>query len=156
MKTVNNILQQKRELAKLGGGKARLKKQHDKGKLSARERIEVLLDENSFFEIDMLVRHRCHDFDMQKERILTDGVITGHGKIDGRKIIIYSQDFTIYGGSLSEACAEKICKAMDTAMKIGVPIIGINDSGGARIQEGVVSLGGYAEIFLRNTIVTMN
>ena len=154
MKTAHKKLQVKRKTAKLGGGTSRIKKQHDKGKLSARERIDILLDKNSFFEIDMLVQHRCHDFNMHKDRILTDGVITGHGTIDNRRVIVFSQDFTVYGGSLSEACSEKICKAMDMAMKIGVPIIGINDSGGARIQEGVVSLGGYAEIFLRNTMAS--
>ena len=154
MKTAHKKLLTKRKAAKMGGGSSRIKKQHNKGKLSARERIDLLLDKDSFFEIDMLVQHRCHDFNMHEERILTDGVITGYGKIDDRKVIIFSQDFTVYGGSLSEACSEKICKIMDMAMKIGVPIIGINDSGGARIQEGVVSLGGYAEIFLRNTMAS--
>ena len=154
MKIATKVLKEKREKAKLGGGKARLKKQHDKGKLSARERIEILLDKNSFIEIDMFVRHRCHDFNMEKEKFLTDGVITGHGKINGRQVVVFSQDFTIFGGSLSEAYAEKICKIMHMAIKIGVPIIGINDSGGARIQEGVVSLGGYADIFLKNTLAS--
>jgi len=147
-------LDKMRAKAKDGGGKARIKKQHDKGKLTARERLELLLDKGSFTELDMFVRHRSHDFNMDKDCILTDGVITGYGTIDGRKVMVFSQDFTIFGGSLSEAFAEKICKIMDMAMKIGVPIIGLNDSGGARIQEGVVSLGGYADIFLRNTLAS--
>ncbi|SVE31737.1 uncharacterized protein METZ01_LOCUS484591, partial [marine metagenome] len=113
-----------------------------------------LLDSGSFYELDMFVRHRSHDFSMEKNRFLTDGVITGYGTIDGRKVVVFSQDFTVFGGSLSETFAEKICKVMDLAMKIGVPIIGLNDSGGARIQEGVVSLGGYADIFLRNTLAS--
>ena len=143
-----------RTRAKVGGGKDRIKKQHDKGKLTARERIQLLLDKGSFTELGMFVRHRSHDFSMEESRFLTDGVITGYGTIDGRKIVVFSQDFTIFGGSLSEAYAEKICKVMDIALKIGVPIIGLNDSGGARIQEGVVSLGGYADIFLRNTLAS--
>ena len=143
-----------RAQAKCGGGKERLKKQHDKGKLTARERLELLLDRGSFNELDMFVRHRSHDFNMEETRFLTDGVITGYGTIDGRKVVVFSQDFTIFGGSLSETFAKKICKVMDMAMKIGVPIIGLNDSGGARIQEGVMSLGGYADIFLRNTLAS--
>jgi propionyl-CoA carboxylase beta chain len=143
-----------RAQAKEGGGKGRIKKQHEKGKLTARERLGLLLDKGSFIELDMFVRHRSHDFSMEETRFLTDGVITGYGTIDNRKVVVFSQDFTIFGGSLSEAFAEKICKVMDMAMKIGVPIIGLNDSGGARIQEGVVSLGGYADIFLRNTLAS--
>ena len=143
-----------RAQAKEGGGKGRIKKQHDKGKLTARERLELLLDKGSFTELDMFVRHRSHDFNMEETRFLSDGVITGYGTIDNRKVVVFSQDFTVFGGSLSEAFAEKICKVMDMALKIGVPIIGLNDSGGARIQEGVVSLGGYADIFLRNTLAS--
>jgi propionyl-CoA carboxylase beta chain len=133
--------------ALLGGGKTRIDAQHKKGKLTARERIELLLDEGSFEEIDIFVRHQSRDFDLDKQKFYTDGVITGTGKIDGRTVCVFSQDFTILGGSLAEYHAKKICKIMDMAMKIGVPVIGINDSGGARIQEGVVSLGGYADIF---------
>jgi propionyl-CoA carboxylase beta chain len=140
--------------AKLGGGEARIKLQHDKGKLTARERLDLLLDPGSFEEIDMLVRHRSHDFGLESQRIPGDGVVTGHGTIAGRRVFVFSQDFTVFGGSLSEAHAEKICKVMDLAMKVGAPIIGLNDSGGARIQEGVVSLGGYADIFLRNTLAS--
>ena len=147
-------LKKMRVQAKAGGGKDRIQKQHDKGKLTARERLEILLDNDSFTELDMFVRHRSHDFDMDKNRFLSDGVITGYGTIEGRKVIVFSHDFTVFGGSLSEAFAEKICKVMDMALKIGVPIIGLNDSGGARIQEGVVSLGGYANIFLRNTLAS--
>jgi propionyl-CoA carboxylase beta chain len=140
--------------AKLGGGEARIKSQHEKGKLTARERLDLLLDPGSFEEIDMLVRHRSHDFGLESQRIPGDGVVTGHGTIGGRRVFVFSQDFTVFGGSLSEAHAEKICKVMDMAMKVGVPVIGLNDSGGARIQEGVVSLGGYADIFLRNTLAS--
>ena len=143
-----------KEEARLGGGEKRIKAQHEKGKLTARERLDILLDEGSFEEIDMLVRHRSHDFGLEKQRYLGDGVVTGHGTIGGRKVFVYSQDFTVFGGSLSEAHAEKICKIMDMAMKVGTPVIGLNDSGGARIQEGVVSLGGYADIFLRNTLAS--
>jgi len=147
-------LEKMRAQAKTGGGKGSIKKQHNKGKLTARERLDFLLDKDSFTELDMFVRHRSHDFGMEKNRFLTDGVITGYGTIDGRKVVVFSQDFTVFGGSLSEAFAEKICKVMDMALKIGVPIIGLNDSGGARIQEGVVSLGGYADLFLRNTMAS--
>jgi propionyl-CoA carboxylase beta chain len=147
-------LRQLREQAKLGGGSNRIKAQHKKGKLTARERIDILVDEGSFEELDMFVRHRCHDFGMEKESYLSDGVIIGHGMINGRLAFVYSQDFTVFGGSLSITCAEKICKLMDLALKVGAPVIGINDSGGARIQEGVDSLGGYAEIFLRNTLAS--
>ena len=140
--------------AELGGGAARLKTQHGKGKLSARERIDLLLDEGSFVELDRFVTHRSHDFGLEKELYYGDGVVTGYGRIDGRLTYVFSQDFTVFGGSLSEAFAEKICKIMDLAVRNGAPVIGLNDSGGARIQEGVVSLGGYAEIFLRNTLAS--
>ena len=149
-----NTLKEKQELAKLGGGEKRIENQHKKGKLTARERIHFLMDEGSFEEIGMLVTHRATDFDMQKQVFLGDGVVTGYGTIEGRKVYIYSQDFTVFGGSLSETHAEKICKIMDLAMQNGAPIIGLNDSGGARIQEGVVSLGGYADIFYRNTMAS--
>ncbi|MCI0495536.1 acyl-CoA carboxylase subunit beta, partial [candidate division KSB1 bacterium] len=138
--------------AKLGGGQKRIDAQHQKGKLTARERIELLLDEGSFEEMDTFVRHRCTDFGLERESYLGDGVVTGYGTIDGRLVFVFSQDFTVFGGSLSEMYANKICKIMDLALKVGAPVIGINDSGGARIQEGVDSLGGYAEIFLRNTL----
>jgi propionyl-CoA carboxylase beta chain len=134
-----------------GGGAARVAKQHEAGKLTARERIELLLDPGSFIEIDRLVQHRCTDFDMEKQKIPGDGVVTGWGLVDGRRVAVYAQDFTVFGGSLSGAYAAKICKLMDFAVKTGVPIVGLNDSGGARIQEGVESLAGYAEIFWRNT-----
>ena len=147
-------LLKKRELAKLGGGQKRIDSQHRKGKLTARERIDLLLDEGSFEEFDMFVTHNCHDFGLEKESYLSDGVVTGYGTIDGRLVFIFSQDFTVFGGSLSEAYAQKICKVLDQAMKVGAPIIGINDSGGARIQEGVKSLGGYAEIFQRNILAS--
>jgi propionyl-CoA carboxylase beta chain len=133
------------------GGQRRIDNQHKKGKLTARERIDFLVDEGSFVELDRFVAHRCTDFGMEEQEILGDGVITGHALIQGRPVYLYSQDFTVFGGSLSETYAEKVCKIMDMAMKVGVPIIGLNDSGGARIQEGVRSLGGYAEIFWRNT-----
>ncbi len=145
-------LQQKIEEAKLGGGEKRIASQHKKGKLTARERIHFLVDEGSFEEIGMLVTHRSNDFGMEKQIILGDGVVTGYGTIHGRLVYVFSQDFTVFGGSLSETHAEKICKIMDLAMKNGAPVIGLNDSGGARIQEGVNSLGGYAEIFYRNVI----
>lgn len=141
-----------KETAKLGGGAQKIQIQHEKGKLTARERIELLADEGSFEEIDMLVKHRSKDFGLEKEQYLGDGVVTGFAKIDGRPVALFSQDFTVFGGSLSESHAEKIVKIMNMAMKIGVPVIGLNDSGGARIQEGVVSLGGYADIFLLNTL----
>ena len=147
-------LEKKRELAKLGGGAERIEAQHKKGKLTARERIDVLLDEGSFEEWDIFVEHRCTDFGMDKKSIPGDGVVTGYGTINGRLVFSYSQDFTVFGGSLSEAHAEKICKVMDQAMKVGAPIIGISDSGGARIQEGVASLGGYAEVFQRNVMAS--
>ena len=137
-----------------GGGEARLKAQHAKGKLSARERLDVLLDEGTFVELDRFVTHRSADFGLDRDRPYGDGVITGSGRIHGRTVFVFSQDFTVFGGSLSEAHAEKICKVMDLAVSTGAPVIGLNDSGGARIQEGVVSLGGYAEIFLRNTLAS--
>ncbi len=143
-------LEAKREQARLGGGQKRINAQHGKGKLTARERIELLLDEGSFEEWDMFVEHRCTDFGMANESVPGDGVVTGYGMINGRLVFVFSQDFTVFGGSLSEAHAEKICKVMGQAMKVGAPVIGLNDSGGARIQEGVASLGGYAEIFQRN------
>jgi len=144
------ILSDKKSKALLGGGEARIESQHKKGKLTARERIHFLVDEGSFEEIGMLVTHRSTDFGMEKERYPGDGVVTGYGTINGRLVYIFSQDFTVFGGSLSETHAEKICKIMEMAMKNGAPVIGLNDSGGARIQEGVVSLGGYADIFYRN------
>jgi propionyl-CoA carboxylase beta chain len=137
-----------------GGGEERIEKMHEQGKLVARERIQVLLDEGSFEEIDTLVRHHTYDFGLEKQRYLSDSVVIGLGKIEGRPVCVFSQDFTIFGGSLSAAHSAKICKIMDMAMKIGVPVIGLNDSGGARIQEGVVSLGAYADIFLRNTLAS--
>jgi len=147
-------LKKKREQAKLGGGPKRIEDQHKKGKLTARERLDLLLDEGSFEEFDMFVLHRCRDFGLDKQRIFGDAVVTGYGTIEGRLVFVFSQDFTTFGGSLSEAHSEKICKIMDLAMKVGAPVIGLNDSGGARIQEGVVSLGAYANIFLRNTLAS--
>ncbi|WP_040400744.1 acyl-CoA carboxylase subunit beta [Cecembia lonarensis] len=148
------LLQKKNEEALLGGGQKRIAAQHKKGKLTARERIHLLLDEGTFQEIDKFVMHRAKDFGLDKEHYLGDGVVTGYGEISGRLVYVYSQDFTVFGGSLSETHAEKICKIMDMAMKNGAPVIGLNDSGGARIQEGVVSLGGYADIFYRNTLAS--
>ena len=150
MKDIIQQLEAKRELARLGGGQKRIAAQHAKGKLTARERIELLLDAGTFEEWDMFVEHRCHDFRMADQTVPGDGVVTGYGMINGRLVFVFSQDFTVLGGSLSEAHAEKICKIMDQALKVGAPVIGLNDSGGARIQEGVASLGGYAEIFQRN------
>ena len=143
-----------REESQLGGGAQRLEQQHARGKLSARERLELLLDEGSFTELDAFVTHRASEFGLDEERYLGDGVVSGFGRIDGRLVFVYSQDFTVFGGSLSEAHAEKICKVMDLALENGTPIIGLSDSGGARIQEGVASLGGYADIFLRNTLAS--
>lgn len=140
--------------AKLGGGEKRIEAQHAKGKFTARERIAMLLDEGSFEEYDMFVKHRCDNFGMEKTKFMGDGVVTGQGTIDGRVVYVYAQDFTVFGGSLSETYAQKICKVMDMAMKVGAPIIGINDSGGARIQEGVTALAGYAEIFERNIMAS--
>jgi len=150
MKEIIRQLEAKREQAHLGGGQKRIASQHAKGKLTARERIDLLLDDGSFEEWDMFVEHRCTDFGMAEENVPSDGVVTGYGMINGRLVFVFSQDFTVFGGSLSEAHAEKICKIMDQALKVGAPVIGLNDSGGARIQEGVASLGGYAEIFQRN------
>ncbi|MEE8121068.1 MAG: carboxyl transferase domain-containing protein [Anaerolineales bacterium] len=147
-----DFLQNQREKAMLGGGPERVKTQHDRGRLTARERLDLLLDKGSFRETDMFVTHRTHDFDLEKKKFLADSVVTGWGTIDGRLVYVFSQDFTVFGGSLGEVHAEKICKIMDMAMKNGAPVIGLNDSGGARIQEGVVSLGAYADIFLRNTL----
>lgn len=154
---MHEILQQlenKRAAARLGGGQKRIDAQHGKGKLTARERLELLLDEGTFEEWDMFVEHRCSDFGMQDLRVPGDGVVTGYGMINGRLVFVFSQDFTVFGGALSEAHAEKICKVMDQAMKVGAPVIGLNDSGGARIQEGVASLGGYAEVFQRNVMAS--
>ncbi len=153
-KTKIEILCEKSLAAEAGGGLARVQKQKDSGKMTARERIEFFLDENSFEEFDKFVVHRSSDFGLDRQRFLGDGVITGHGFVNGREVFVFAQDFTVFGGSLSETHAEKICKVMDFAMKVGAPIIGLNDSGGARIQEGVVSLGGYADIFLRNTLAS--
>jgi len=156
MESTDRIRQlvEKRELARLGGGEKRIDSQHDKGKLTARERLEILLDEGSFEEFDMFVTHRTHAFGLEKNKILSDGVVTGHGTIDGRLVYVFSQDFTVFGGSLSETYAQKICKIMDQAMKTGAPVIGINDSGGARIQEGVKSLAGYGDVFQRNIMAS--
>lgn len=150
MPTISQQLEERRNEARLGGGQARIDAQHSKGKLTARERIEVLLDRGSFEEYDMYKTHRCVDFGMAEKQIPGDGVVTGWGTINGRPVYLYSQDFTVFGGSLSETHAEKICKIMDLAMQNGVPVIGISDSGGARIQEGVASLAGYSEVFRRN------
>jgi propionyl-CoA carboxylase beta chain len=147
-------LDEKRRLARLGGGEKRIETQHAKGKLTARERINVLLDPDSFEEWDMFVEHRCVDFGMANQAIPGDGVVTGYGTVNGRLVFVFSQDFTVFGGSLSESHAEKICKIMDQAMKVGAPVIGLNDSGGARIQEGVASLAGYAEVFQRNVLAS--
>ena len=143
-----------REKARLGGGEKRIEAQHNKGKMTARERIDYFLDEDSFEEYDMFVTHRSHNFGLEKQIFLSDGVITGHGTVDGRVVYVFAQDFTVFGGSLSETYAQKICKIMDQAMKVGAPVIGLNDSGGARIQEGVTSLAGYAEIFQRNIMAS--
>lgn len=147
-------LEAMRKEALLGGGERRIKKQHDGGKLTARERIDLLIDKGTFIEIDAFVKHRSHDFGMEKQKIAGDGIVTGFGKINGRPVYVFSQDFTVFGGSLSETHAQKMVKIMDLAVKNGVPIIGLNDSGGARIQEGVDSLGGYAEVFWRNTMAS--
>lgn len=153
-KTKLEELRERSSAAEKGGGADRIAKQHKAGKLTARERIEFLLDDGSFEEFDKFVTHRSKDFDLESQIYPGDGVITGHGQIDGRRVFVFAQDFTIFGGSLSETHAEKICKVLDLAMKVGAPVIGLNDSGGARIQEGVVSLGGYADIFLRNTLAS--
>ena len=146
-------LNEKIELAHLGGGEKRIERQHQKKKLTARERVHYLLDDGSFEEIGILVTHRTTDFGMEKEIYYGDGVVTGYGTVNGRLIYLFAQDFTVFGGALSETHAEKICKIMDLAMKVGAPLIGLNDSGGARIQEGVRSLGGYADIFYRNCLL---
>ena len=154
MKDILQQLEQRRDVARQGGGSKRIEAQHAKGKLTARERVELLLDEDSFEEFDMFVAHRCTDFGMEKQRPPGDGVITGWGTINGRMVYVFSQDFTVFGGSLSETHAQKICKIMDMALQNGAPVIGINDSGGARIQEGVASLAGYAEVFQRNVLAS--
>src|SRR5712691_8274394 len=154
LKTKLEELEKRNRAAELGGGEARLQRQHSAGKMTARERVEFLLDSGSFNEIDKFVAHRCADFGMENQKIPGDGVVTGYGKIDGRLVFLFAQDFTVFGGSLSETYAQKICKVMDLAIKMGAPVFGLNDSGGARIQEGVVSLGGYADIFLRNTLAS--
>ncbi|HEX8284292.1 MAG TPA: acyl-CoA carboxylase subunit beta [Pyrinomonadaceae bacterium] len=147
-------LVKKKQRAEEGGGRARVERQHEAGKWTARERVEFFLDEGTFEEFDQLVVHRSRDFGLDKQLYPGDGVVTGHGLVDGRRVFVFAQDFTVFGGSLSETHAEKICKVMDTAMRVGAPVVGLNDSGGARIQEGVVSLGGYADIFLRNTLAS--
>ncbi|MGE5545433.1 MAG: acyl-CoA carboxylase subunit beta [Solirubrobacterales bacterium] len=154
MQEILRQLEEKRNRARLGGGERRIKAQHDKGKLTARERIELLLDPGSFEEWDMFKEHRCTDFGMGDQTIPGDGVVTGYGTVNGRLVFVFSQDFTVFGGSLSESHAEKICKIMDKAVQVGAPVIGLNDSGGARIQEGVASLGGYAEVFQRNVMAS--
>src|SRR6266699_839147 len=148
------LLQQKRSESEQGGGADRIETQHKKGKMTARERLDVLLDPGSFVELDRFVTHRATDFGLAEQKVLGDGVVTGWGRVEGRLIYVFSQDFTVFGGSLSEAHAEKICKVMDLAVQNGAPVVGLNDSGGARIQEGVASLGGYADIFLRNTLAS--
>src|SRR5512142_538495 len=153
----NPKIQQLRDMrgkSRLGGGQARIDAQHKKGRLTARERVDLLLDKGSFREVDAFVEHRTHDFNLDKQKYLGDSVVTGWGTIEGRLVYVFSQDFTVFGGSLGEVHAAKICKIMEMAMKNGAPLIGLNDSGGARIQEGVVSLGGYADIFLRNTLAS--
>ena len=154
MNEILKELENRRQQARLGGGQGRIDAQHKKGKLTARERIELLLDNESFEELDMYVKHRCVDFDMDQTQISGDGVVTGWGTINGRQVYVYSQDFTVFGGSLSETHAQKICKVMDMAMSNGAPIIGLNDSGGARIQEGVASLAGYADVFQKNVLAS--
>ena len=154
MQTILDDLERRRAAARLGGGQKRIDAQHAKGRLTARERLDVLLDEGSFEELDMFVEHNCIDFGMDEQHIPGDGVVTGSGTINGRLVFVFSQDFTVFGGSLSERHAQKICKIMDMALKVGAPVIGLNDSGGARIQEGVASLGGYAEVFQRNVLAS--
>jgi propionyl-CoA carboxylase beta chain len=147
-------LTERSQKARLGGGAERIERQHKSGKWTARERIDFLLDEGSFEEFDQFVVHRSTDFGLDRQKYPGDGVVTGHGLVDGRRVFVFAQDFTVFGGSLSETHAEKICKVMDMAMRVGAPVVGLNDSGGARIQEGVLSLGGYADIFLRNTLAS--
>ncbi len=154
MTNIIKELEKQRKQAREGGGKKRIDAQHAKGKLTARERIEILLDEGTFEEYDMYVEHRTNEFGMEKQKFSGDGVVTGSGKVNNKLVFVFSQDFTVFGGSLSEAHAEKICKIMDMAIKVGAPVIGINDSGGARIQEGVASLAGYAEVFQRNVLAS--
>src|ERR1700741_665163 len=154
MKEILELLEKRRAQARLGGGQKRIDAQHAKGKLTARERIELLLDDNTFEEWDMFVEHRSSDFGMAEQKIPGDGVVTGYGMINGRLVFVFSQDFTVFGGSLSEAHAEKICKVMDQAVKVGAPVIGINDSGGASIQEGVASLAADSEVFQRNIMAS--
>ena len=154
MQTTLMELERRREAARMGGGLARIDAQHAKGRLTARERLDVLLDPHSFEELDMYVEHNCVDFGMESQKVPGDGVVTGSGTINGRLVFVFSQDFTVFGGSLSERHAQKICKIMDMAMRVGAPVIGLNDSGGARIQEGVASLGGYAEVFQRNVLAS--
>ncbi len=154
MKEKIAVLEQKEKEAESGGGEARVKKQHDSGKLTARERIELLVDKNTFVELDKFVVHRCNDFGMGDKKFLGDGVVTGYGKVEGRQVFVYAQDFTVFGGSLGREHGRKICKIMDLAMQVGAPVIGLSDSGGARIQEGVESLAGYAEIFCRNVLAS--
>src|SRR4029077_7331074 len=152
MKEVLEELERRRAEARLGGGQARIDAQHSKGKLTARERIELLMDEGSFEEFDMYVEHRCHDFGMEKTKIPGDGVVTGWGTVNGRTVYVFAKDFTVFGGSLSEAHARKITKVQDMALQNRAPVIGLFDAGGARIQEGVAALGGYGEVFLRNVL----
>src|SRR4051794_13526787 len=154
MQPVLKQLEDKRSAARLGGGVRRIEAQHSRGKLTARERLEILLDPGSFEEWDMFVEHRSHDFGIAEQRVPGDGVVTGYGTINGKLVFVFSQDFTVFGGSLSEAHAEKICKVMDQAMNVGAPVIGLNDSGGARTQEGVASLAGYAAVFQRNVLAS--
>src|SRR5947199_8660405 len=154
MSDPGDVLADLERRAELGGGAERLEKQHAAGKLTARERIDLLFDPGTFEEVDKLVTHRCRDFGMDQQIIPGDGVVAGHGRVDGRQVFAFAQDFTVFGGSLSETNAAKIVKIMDLAMKLGAPVVGLNDSGGARIQEGVLSLGGYADIFLRNTLAS--
>ncbi|HEY0324445.1 MAG TPA: carboxyl transferase domain-containing protein, partial [Allosphingosinicella sp.] len=154
MATTIEELEKRRDAARLGGGQARIDAQHKKGRLTARERLTVLLDQDSFEEYDMYVEHNCVDFGMESQKVPGDGVVTGSGTINGRLVYVFAQDFTVFGGSLSERHAQKICKVMDMAMKVGAPVIGLNDSGGALIQEGVASLAGYAEVFQRNVLAS--
>jgi propionyl-CoA carboxylase beta chain len=154
MQEILQRLEEKRAAARAGGGERRIQAQHAKGKLSARERLMLLFDPDSFEEWDMFVEHRSHDFDMAEQKVPGDGVVIGYGTVNGRLVFAFSQDFTVFGGSLSEAHAEKICKVMDHALKVGAPVVGLNDSGGARIQEGVASLAGYAEVFQRNVLAS--
>src|ERR1700747_3383836 len=154
MQTILDRWEEKREAARAGGGTRRVEAQHRRGKLPARERLELLLDPQSFEEWDMFVEHRSHDFGIDEHKVPGDGVVTGYGTINGRLVFVFSQDFTVFGGSLSEAHAEKICKVMDQGMNVGAPVIGLNDSGGARIQEGVASLAGYADVFERNVLAS--